>query len=1184
MTRLKALLFFPFRRRFWTFMGLCLLLYGILAFGDLVEIGGWAPLGAEIVRWLLAIGIFLALLIWVLLREYRKLKAEGAFRKTLAPPEPEPSDPVAESVGLINEKFRRALDTLHASKRNTARTYLKTVPWYVFIGPPGTGKTTALKQAGLVSLVETEDDLKGHGGTRNCDWFFTENAVMIDTAGRLVEQRSDPGLDAGEWLGFLDILKKHRGRRALNGVIVAVSVQELLGDEMALTNHARDIRNRLDEIQARLGVVLPVYLMITKLDLVPGFNTYFGDRVLDEERRQVWGATFPEGVRMDGTGIAAELRTLFTRIDAGVPGMLGAETDPARRARVFRFPGQLETLVRPIRMLAERIGAAGEGEAAWLRGIYLTSATQEGTPITRMVSAMAAEFGLPAPAHATAPVREKRSFFLHDLMARVIFPEAGLATQDAASIRRSKAIFAGVAGVSVTATVVLALLFAINYASWSRTLTAQSEAFAQVTPRLSAGILPEVVSDAAPDFGVALAAVTDVANAAVDKNPTAIGALGPSAAGDLSRIQSANYDRVLTNALEPRMVALLEQTMWERLQDPRFQLGALKVYKFLTRTGSHGPEEAANWWFSELSKVTPVVLDPTPEARAHQERVFANLPRNRTAVTPNAPLVALSEEVICNNLSLAELALDEVLALPEVTAMPDWIPRANAAGRADEVFSRFSNRTLREGTDGAFTRDAFRQAILPNLDAVVERYTAESTFFLASCADSAARSEDTLRAEVLELYYQRFISEWDLLLTDLRLIPLPSDDIGQAITVLENVSSANGAFVTMLNGIAYQTDLAATDGGGRVVPAKARKTVMKTVCKIAKFACKAGKAAAKNGGGSASAAEAPVGDGMRVSLYYRPIRGIIEEVDAEAPKIDEVVTAMLELKGQLQTARNSGDPRRALDEMGGLSLLTGALVASANKLPDPISTWVVGIADDVNDLALEAVLARVNDRWQENYLGTCRLFTEGRFPFDTGARDDTTIQDFATLLGPDGIMDSFTKNEIANYIDDRTWTWRPGITRDPAPLDALRKAREIRNALWSGGAGPGPIMRFSLQPVDMSPNAASMTLSIDGEPLIYRHAFIEPKPFTWPGLNRSDVVSVAFTSLDGFQQEDETLTGDWSFLRLLRGGLTPTTRQLVYRLRLSTPSHWAILELRAQSLINPFDLTVFDGFACPDAF
>ncbi|MGO8536174.1 type VI secretion protein IcmF/TssM N-terminal domain-containing protein, partial [Rhizobium ruizarguesonis] len=80
-----------------------------------------------------------------------------------------------------------------------------------------------------------------------------EEAVLIDTAGRYVQQESQPEVDAAEWLGFLDLLKKHRGRRALNGVIVALGIDTLSEDDASIRMHGRQIRKRLAELQERLG-------------------------------------------------------------------------------------------------------------------------------------------------------------------------------------------------------------------------------------------------------------------------------------------------------------------------------------------------------------------------------------------------------------------------------------------------------------------------------------------------------------------------------------------------------------------------------------------------------------------------------------------------------------------------------------------------------------------------------------------------------------------------------------------------------------------------------------------------------------------------------------------------------------------------------------------------------------------
>ncbi len=128
-------------------------------------------------------------------------------------------------LGDLRDKLRQALVKLRKSK--PGRKHLYELPWYVMIGPPGAGKTTAIVNSGL--QFPLADDMGkgaigGVGGTRNCDWWFTENAVLIDTAGRYTTQESDAVHDNGAWLGFLNLLKKHRSRQPINGAIVAISL------------------------------------------------------------------------------------------------------------------------------------------------------------------------------------------------------------------------------------------------------------------------------------------------------------------------------------------------------------------------------------------------------------------------------------------------------------------------------------------------------------------------------------------------------------------------------------------------------------------------------------------------------------------------------------------------------------------------------------------------------------------------------------------------------------------------------------------------------------------------------------------------------------------------------------------------------------------------------------------------
>src|SRR5439155_18344608 len=127
---------------------------------------------------------------------------------------------------------------------------------------PAPGKSTLLQNSSLrFPLAQRfgNDAVRGVGGTRNCDWRFTDDAIFLDTVGRFTTQDSDPGSDARSWQEFLALLKKYRSRRPLNGIILTVSV----GDLLTLTAPGRDAqvaarRRRLDELGQELRIRLPV--------------------------------------------------------------------------------------------------------------------------------------------------------------------------------------------------------------------------------------------------------------------------------------------------------------------------------------------------------------------------------------------------------------------------------------------------------------------------------------------------------------------------------------------------------------------------------------------------------------------------------------------------------------------------------------------------------------------------------------------------------------------------------------------------------------------------------------------------------------------------------------------------------------------------------------------------------------
>ena len=169
MGPLKAILGFLFSRLLWTIIGLIVLSVLIWLFGGLLKFGEAAPLEGDLPRAILIGAIWI---IWLLRMLFRQLKAARANRmfvaELAAPPPEEPGAPGAENIAEVNSKFAEIMEQMKRSKLG-GRKFLRDMPWYLIIGPPGTGKTTALRQSGLHFPIDLSDDLKGVGGTRNCD-------------------------------------------------------------------------------------------------------------------------------------------------------------------------------------------------------------------------------------------------------------------------------------------------------------------------------------------------------------------------------------------------------------------------------------------------------------------------------------------------------------------------------------------------------------------------------------------------------------------------------------------------------------------------------------------------------------------------------------------------------------------------------------------------------------------------------------------------------------------------------------------------------------------------------------------------------------------------------------------------------------------------------------------------------
>jgi type VI secretion system protein ImpL len=1161
-----------------SFVGIAILAVLVWLFGPLIpSFESWVP------RLAVVIGL---LLTWAtsnlsldLLRRRREQKLESG----VAEKAPEKADDgTGEEAAALRERMSTALALL--KKARGTRGYLYEQPWYAIIGPPGAGKTTALLNSGLKFPLAAEmgqGAVAGVGGTRLCDWWFTENAVLIDTAGRYTTQDSNAAVDRAGWDSFLDLLRRTRPRQPLNGVIVAIALSDIADAPPAeRAAHAGAIRRRIKELETRLGIRIPVYALFTKSDLIAGFTEFFDD--LDRERRnQVWGVTFPLAKADAGPvgQFPEELQLLVDSLNDRLFDRLQAEQSPERRVLIAGFPTQIATLAQPLQgFLTEAFGGSRLDPATLLRGVYFTSGTQEGTPIDRLTGVMARAFGLDQRRAAALRPQQGRSYFLGRLVSQVILGEAMLVSEPPAARARRIAIRAASYAAVGLLTLGAAGWLVAGHSAGQREIADMSSAFAAYE-----AIAKETTFDPVNDSD--LPRLLPLLDAARNLGQTTGSSGGILAGFDLSQAAKlragadAVYRHALGYALLPRLIWRLEAQMRGYFTQPDFLYEATRVYLML---GGQGPLDAAlvkEWmtydWQTQYSGAANLAV-----VAALQGHLDALLAQPLPPVSLDDALVAQARTTF-SRVSLASRAYSRIKPSAAAQSLPPWKPSDVLGPAGVRVFTRASGKKLSDGVPGFFTVDGFHKVLLPALPAATREVASESWVMgqkVPGNLDNAQQTE--LANSVVKLYLDDYAKAWDGLIQDLEIVPLRS--LPQAAQDLYVLASPQSPLKDLLTAIARQVTLSEPPKPS-TAEAAAEAAAKKAAAAAAPGATRSAAALSSILSGQPGAAPA-LPPGHEIDERYKQLRDLVA-ASGGAP-IDQVLKLLNDLQQQLakMNAAGVGAPVAAVGSDPSL-----ALRAESQRQPLPLGRWLAAMAESSTALrgggARQQVIAAYNGSGGPAAL--CPLAVNGRFPFVPGSSLETPLDDFAKLFAPGGLIDGFFNTQLRPYVDTTGKVWKPqsvdGVAAPVSQADIaqFQRAAVIRDLFFAPGSTTIAV-RFDIMPVDLDPGASQVSLEFDGTSVTYAHGPSRSTQITWPGPNHMTNVRLVFDPPPPGGTGVLAQTGPWAMFRLFgQGTLQQAGSPERYTLSFSLGGRSATFELRAGSVMNPFAPGVLQDFRCP---
>ncbi|MEH6388956.1 type VI secretion system membrane subunit TssM [Pseudomonas profundi] len=1053
---------------------------------------------------------------------------------------------IVEEQVELHSRFKNALRTLRRSNLYQGRSerWRNELPWYLLIGPEGSGKTSLLDFSGLeFPLNQTGQQrlTRDINGTRYADWYFAEHAVLIDTAGRYLSQPAED-IDGMGWQTLLGLLRRRRPR-PLNGVLVNVPVEQLLqASEQELEVLARQTRQRLHDINQRLGVDVPVYLVLSKADRILGFDEFF-DQLSREDSDQVFGTSFRK--EQDGTDtqvVRREFEELLHQINSQVIMRMHQERDHQRRGRIMDFPHQLSQIGEPLSLFIELAFAGNRYQrASQLRGFYLTSAPELQHGLDPLTASIGRNLG---PAGNDLPTfRNGRARFIHNLMSRVIFPEAELAGLDDREVKR---IGWGQRSLYAAAVVCLAV-FGL---SWAVSFSSNHDRLEQLRD------LAQALKDQrhqARDRQDALDTLDtlDTSFAATQVFPPSEGVSWFQRGGlyqgePVNSIVYGTYSDDLESVLLPRVAQQIEEQIRASLDNREGLLASLRAYLMLNLEGRRDPKYLQEWMAADWSLRYAGNSEAQQGLSAHFRRLLEG---SFKPYTLNNRLVADARQQLRSE-SLATVVYR--MLREQARNLPDYRLEQHLGPQAALLTS--SNNII----PGFYTKRGYESMFVAQGGDLVKNILRDN--WVLGGSDTLSRNDlNRLMVEMEELYFQDYAGYWTDALARLHLEPL--GDTAQGSLQLARLTASNSPILELLSQVKKNTSFSEAPEPVDSLQAKVNLLQAENARKT-------------------------------LERRFEPLHRLLDMNGGPAPELASSLQALDALQLQLTSLAQASVPQQAAFDMArarmdGQRDAINQVRASAAPLPQPVGKWFEALAADSWMMVLTDAHSFLNQRYRSELYAAYNDSLHQRYPFNVQSESDVALTDFREFFRAQGIADSFYERYLKSFLSDANGSYRVrqidgrGMPMSRQFLAQMGNILTIRKSFFAENPNEPQIL-FKLEPYSLDSSLGRASFRFGSQQMEYRHGPIMQTAFQWPAQTEDGRVTLQLEDLGGRRVSLDEESGTWSLFRMLdQVEVGKHSERDVLMLKADLSGLRANYLLHSQRSPNPFETGSLRSFNLP---
>lgn len=1053
------------------------------------------------------------------------------------------------------------------------RNYLYCLPWYLVLGLENAGKTSLINRSSQNFAFSSVMRASGKKSENpySFDWWIGDDAVLIDPDGELLTQRQNEESNDGElerrlWLNFVNWLEKTRSQRPLNGVVIALDIEHLASSTVAERRaYANLLRARLRELMEILSTRMPVYIALTKLDLLHGFEPYFRSYT-QSQREEVMGFTFSLDTVKDFDHWLAEFDHDYTqfieRINDSLPLALRHAVDTEDRTAIYSFSRQVAGLHDVLKQLLKDAFACDQfSTPALIRGIYFMSVYQQGVPTNAFVDAASRRYGLSNTINSAQHSKNSTTFFVKRLFNEIIYPEAGIASDSLRVIRhKTKVLSMSVLACSIASVLLIGgwqRYYSLNIAHENAVLDQVNQFKEEYSNaklmRSEQELLAPLnsIRQATLEFGV------------FQDQPKYVSDMGLYQGHKIGPKVEETYLGLLQFRFLPALMKQLAADI-KNANSEQQELSALRVFRMLTDRSGRQDDVVRRYFEQVWQQAFPNDAKTQEQLLAHlnYSLAYTNLQGlrnhgNKNAISIMSPYDNLIEDTQqdLSSLDLADRVYDNLKRTAEQTlGAPLNIKKA-----VGPVFEVVFGQRIQDGAlniPQLLTIKGFNNYFLPKIESLSDIALADSWVLGESTvAKFSAEDKQVLRQKIRNLYVDDYVNTWQLALNNIEIKYF--SDINEAIIVLGNIVGHKQPIERFIKTVDTNTQLFPK------LPEndKARLALMTSPqYKVASM----------------------------IATPFTDIDSILDDNGNQPAYLQEVMALVQQLYHYMKAIQDAPDKgKAALEATKNRLALKGndpisALQQIATNLPKPLDSLVKEIAEESWYVVKQEAIKYVEVRWQRDVYKEYQEKLISRYPFNSSASKDVSLKDFETFFAPDGTLESFYNNDLKLFIDDNISMG----TNSSNALSLLRSdvlkqfanAEKIQQAFFNR---KGILdVEFTLEPINLSANQRRSVINVDGQYVEYSHGSRRPIELIWPNTLRETAVSKLslVPASKNLSPRAITIQGPWAFFRLLERGQVVGASETSVDYRFTIDGGDVVYRLNTEEDANPFTSSLFRNF------